>query len=460
LLIALQPANLPRLSSIRIDIGVLAFTLVVSIVTGIVFGLAPSLSASKLDVNTALKEGGRGASGSGSRLRMRSALVISEIALAVVLLIGAGLLIRAFWSLRSTNPGFNPENMLTLRLELPEARYKEIPTQTQFRQSVIDGLNSVPGIQAAMISELPLSGDLLTHNFIIEGRPPLPVGQEPELPIRTVIGKYFDAMGIPIIAGRDFGPEDTPNSPVVGLVNQAFVREYFPDEDPIGKRIRWARENAPLWMTIIGVVGDVSHRSLSIGEDPAFYASYVQQNQKWKRWMYLVARSDDVSSVLSRVKGEVWAADKQIPLTRVQTMNEVMAASLAEQRFNMTMMGVFAAVALVLAVVGVYGVVSYAVAQRTHEIGIRMALGASSTKVLASVMGQGLVLTGAGVVIGMAGAFALTRVLGNLLFGLGTSDPLTFAVIAGLLIAVALAACFVPARRAARVDPMVALRYE
>jgi ABC-type antimicrobial peptide transport system permease subunit len=213
-------------------------------------------------------------------------------------------------------------------------------------------------------------------------------------------------------------------------------------------------------MTIIGVVGDVSHRSLSIGEDPAFYASYVQQNQKWKRWMYLVARSDDVSSVLSRVKGEVWAADKQIPLTRVQTMNEVMAASLAEQRFNMTMMGVFAAVALVLAVVGVYGVVSYAVAQRTHEIGIRMALGASSTKVLASVMGQGLVLTGAGVVIGMAGAFALTRVLGNLLFGLGTSDPLTFAVIAGLLIAVALAACFVPARRAARVDPMVALRYE
>ncbi len=461
LLNTLKPANLPRLSAITIDGRVLAFTLGVSLLTGIIVGLVPALSASRLNVNEALKQGGRSATGGANRQRLHSLLVVSEIALALVLLIGAGLLIRGFWLLGSVDPGFDPANLLTMRIELPEARYQELPKQTQFRQSLLDGLNALPGVRAAMVSELPLSGDYLTHNFIIEGRPPLAPGDEPEVNVRSVGGDYFGTMKIALLQGRDFTALDRAGAPMVGVVNERFVSEYFADENPIGARIRWARQDPPQWMTIVGVVADVKHFGLNGAEEPAFYYSYAQLDQSWKRWMYLVVRGKgDPASLANQVKHQVWLLDKQIPVTKAQTMTEVMAASIAAQRFNMLLLGIFAAVALALAAVGIYGVISYSVTRRTHEIGVRMALGARSSDVLRLVIGRGMILTFIGVAIGLAAALALTRLMSSLLFGVTATDPFTYVSVSLLLAGKALLACYIPARRATKVDPMIALRYE
>lgn len=461
LLTALKPANLPRLTSIGIDGWVLAFTLGVSVLTGVVFGLLPALSASKLDVNEALKEGGRASTAGLGRQRVRSLLVVTEIALALVLLIGAGLLIKSLWRLSTIDPGFNSENLLTMRIELPESRYKEIPRQTNFRERALEAMNALPGVQAGMISELPMSGDRLNHNFVIDGRPPVSPGAEPDLETRTIAGDYLRMMGIPLLQGRDFGPQDRADTPMVGLVNESFVREHFPNETPIGARIAWARGNPRKWMTIIGVVGDVKHYGFNLPELPAFYTSYIQLDQPWKRWMYVAARADQNTATLAdQVKKQIWSVDKQIPVTKLRTMTDVMATSLAAQRFNMTLMGIFAAVALVLAAVGIYGVISYSVTQRTHEIGIRMALGAETGDVLRTVMRQGLLLAAAGVVTGISASFALTWVMSSLLFGVSATDPVIFGSISLILTGVALGATFIPARRATKVDPMIALRYE
>jgi len=460
LLTALKPANLPRLASIGIDGWVLGFTLGVSLLTGLIFGLVPALSASKLDVNEALKEGGRASTGGVTRHRVRSVLVVSEIALAVVLLIGAGLLIKNMWNLRTIDPGFDPQNLLTMRIELPESRYKEIPKQIQFRDRALEAVTGIPGVQAAMISELPMTENLM-HNFVIDGRPPVPPGEEPELETRTVAGDYFRTMGIPVLQGRDFTVQDKADAPPVGLVNQSFVREYFPDENPIGGRIAWARGNPRRWMTIVGVVGDVKHYGLNLPEEPAFYNTYQQQDQPWKRWAYMAVRADGGNANLAgQVKNQIWSVDKQIPVTKLRPMTEVMSASLAAQRFNMTLMGIFATVALLLAAIGIYGVISYSVTQRTHEIGIRMALGAETSVVLRGVLWEGILLAGIGVAIGLGAAFAVTRVMSSLLFGVSTTDPVIFASISIILIGVALVATFIPARRATKVDPMIALRYE
>ncbi len=461
LLVALKPDDLPLAAHISIDRWVLAFTFGVSVLTGVVFGLVPALSSSRLDMNEVLKEGGRGAAGGRLRQRVRSVLVVSEVALALMLLIGAGLLIKGFWRLRSVDPGFTPENLLTMRLELPETRYKEIPAQTQFREGLLERLNALPGVEAAMVSELPMSGDQLTHNFIIDGRPPLEVGSEPELDTRTVAGNYFRTMNIPVKEGRDLTPQDRADVPLVGVVNESFVRQYFQGESPIGKRIRWARMEQPQWMTIVGVVGDVKHFGLNQPEEPAFYSSYFQLQQPWKRWMYLVVRSQgDLNSLANRVKSEVWAVDKLLPVTRVKPMTEVMSASIAGQRFNLTLMSVFAITALLLSAVGIYGVIAFSVTQRSHEIGVRIALGAQTGDVLRLIVGQGLKLVLIGIGLGLLGAFAITRLMQSLLFGVSATDPATFAALAALLAGVALLASYVPARRATRVDPMVSLRYE
>ncbi|MCU1267441.1 MAG: efflux pump, inner rane subunit [Acidobacteria bacterium] len=461
LLVWLKPDNLPRLQEIGVDVRVLAFTFGISLLTGVVFGLLPAWTASRGGVNEALKEGGRSATAGGARQRLRSTFVVVELAVALILLVGAGLLIKTFRNLRSVEPGFNPAHLLTMRVELPETRYKEVDKQTRFRTQALAAINSLNGVQAAMVSELPLSGDSLNHDFVIDGRPPIAPGDEPSLETRSVMGDYFHTMQIPLRTGRDFGAQDfVENAPLVGIANDAMVRQYFPNEDPLGKRVRWARDAQVHWITIVGVVGDVKHFGLDLPEQPGLYSPYTQA-QPWKRWMTLVARTQsDPGSLTQAIKQLVWKVDSQLPLTKVQTMDEVAASSFAARSFNMLLLAIFAGLALVLAAVGIYGVMSYAVTQRTQEIGIRMALGARAPDVLKLIIRSGMIMTLIGVVIGLAGAVALTRLMTTLLFGVTPTDKVTFAVVSGVLIFVALLACYLPAHRATKVDPLEALRYE
>jgi putative ABC transport system permease protein len=461
LLIALKPQNLPRLDEIGVDLRVFGFTLGVSLLTGLIFGLLPAWSASRAAVNTGLKEGGRSASSSRSQQRLRNAFVIGELAVALVLLVGAGLLVKTFWKLRNVEPGFNPNHLLTMRVELPEARYKEVEPQTRFRTQALANINSLPATQAAMVSELPLSGDALDHDFLIEGRPPIASGDEPSLETRSVMGDYFHVMQIPLKSGRDFQSHDfDPNAPFVGIVNDEMVRQYFPNENPLGKRVRWARNPTVQWIEIVGVVGNVKHFGLDLPEQPALYSPYTQINS-WKRWMTFAVRTQaDPAAMTQAVKDQIWKVAAQLPITRAQTMDEVAATSFDARRFNMLLLTLFAGLALVLAAVGVYGVMSYAVTQRTHEIGIRMALGAQVGNVMRLVMKSGLVIAMVGVAIGLGGAFALTRLMRTLLFAVEPTDKATFAGVSICLLLIALAACYLPARRATKVDPLQALRYE
>jgi putative ABC transport system permease protein len=461
LLVSFKPENLPRLSEIGVDGRVLAFTLGISILTGLIFGLVPAWAASRGRVGDALKEGGRSATAGSARQRLRSVFVVAELAVALVLLVGAGLLIKTFWKLRSVEPGFNPNHMITMRVELPETRYKEVAPQTRFRKQVLAGMNSLPGVQAAMISELPLSGDSLDHDFLIENRPPIAPGDEPSLETRSVLGDYFKVMQIPLKRGRDFGPQDFDDkAPLVGIANDALVKQYFHNEDPLGKRIRWARDPEIHWIQIVGVVGDVKHFGLDLPEEPALYTPYTQINP-WKRWMSIAARTQgDAAGTAQALKQQIWKVDAQLPVTRLETMTEVTASSFAARRFNMSLLSLFAGLALVLAAIGIYGVMSNAVTQRTPEIGIRLALGASTIDVLRLIVRNGMTLVVIGVVLGLVGAFALTRLMTTLLFGVTPTDGLTIVVVSTVLIGVALVACLIPARRATRVDPLVALRYE
>jgi putative ABC transport system permease protein len=461
LLVALKPTNLPRLEEIGVDARVLGFTFAVSLLTGLVFGWLPAWTAARGSVSEALKEGGRSSTAGGARQRLRNTFVVVELAVALVLLVGAGLLIKTFWNLRSVEPGFNPDHLITMRVELPEGHYQEVASQTRFRTQTLAGINSLPGVQAAMISELPLSGDSLDHDFLIDGWPAIAPGDEPSLETRSVIGDYFKVMGIPLKAGRDFGPQDfSDNAPLIGITNDAMVRQYFKNEDPIGKRVRWARDQEIHWITIVGVVGDVKHFGLDLPEQPALYSPYTQI-QPWKRWMTFVARTQSDPGAMSlQIKKEIWKVDSQLPVTRVETMSEVSAESFAARRFYMTLLSIFAGLALVLAAIGIYGVMSYAVTQRTQEIGIRMALGANNRDVLQLIIRNGMLLVLIGVALGLAGAFALTRLMSSLLFDVVPTDGLTFGVVSLVLITAALVACYVPARRATKVDPLVALRYE
>jgi putative ABC transport system permease protein len=444
-----------------VDLRVLGFTFGVSLLTGILFGLLPAWTVSRGGVNEALKEGGRGATAGGMRQRLRSTFVVLELAVALILLVGAGLLVKTLSVLKSVEPGFNPDRLLTMRVELPEARYKEVDKQTRFRTQTLAAINELPGVKAAMVSELPLSGDSLNHDFVIDGRPPIAEGDEPSLETRSVMGDYFQAMQIPLKSGRDFTAQDfVHGAPLVGIANEALVRQYFQNEEPLGKRIRWARNPQVEWITIVGVAGDVKHFGLDLPEQPGLYSPYTQA-APWKRWTSLVVRTQsDPTSMAGAVKQQLWKVDPQLPLTKVETMDEVAAGSFAARRFNMLLLVIFAGLALVLAAVGIYGVMSYAVTQRTQEIGIRMALGARAIDVLRLIIRNGMSLVVIGVVIGLAGSVALTRLLVTLLFGVTPTDMLTFVTVSAVLIVVALVACYLPARRATKVDPLVALRYE
>jgi putative ABC transport system permease protein len=462
MLLALRPENLARLSGIHMDTRVLLFVLVVSVLTGIVFGMAPAWIAARADVAGALKESGRSTTASTMGHSIRRILVISELAVALVLLVGAGLLIKGFSRLRSVNPGFNSSGVITMYLQLPETRYGEIPKQTQFRRELLTRLNSLPGVQAAMVTDIPLGGNYVGHRFVIDGRPPVAVGGEPLVQTLSVMGDYFHVMQIPLRAGREFTPLDREGQPRVAIVNEEIVREFFPHEDPIGVRICWAGDvGPPRWMTVIGVVADVKHSGLNQPTDPAVYTPFSQNDERWRRFMTLAIRARDASpGLVEEVKKQIWSLDGQIPVSDVHAMDELIAVSLAQQRFNMLLLGLFAALALILAAVGIYGAMAYAVNQRTHEIGIRTALGAQRRDVLRLVMKDGAKIALFGIASGIAGALALTRLMASLLFEVKPTDPATFAGVAILLALVALAACYIPARRAMRVDPMVALRYE
>jgi putative ABC transport system permease protein len=461
LLIALGKDDIPRAVEVGIDWRVLTFTLGVSLLTGLVFGLAPAFHSSKTELVDSLKEGGRGATEGARRNSVRNVLVVSELAIAVMLLVGAGLLIQSLWRLQKVESGLRPENVLTFNVTLPETKYT-YEKQTQFFIDLKSRLESTPGAQSAStIFPLPLSGDRFSISFEIEGRP-LPPKDHPSADFFTTGVGYFRAMGIPVVKGRDFDDRDKHGATPVIIITETFARQQFPNEDPIGKRIHPGISSIDgedsTMREIIGVVGDVRNRGLNTEPRAAYYVPQTQI--PFSQMVAVVKTTSEPRSLISAVTNEVAAMDQDIPLFGMKSMEEYLSASVAAPRFNTTLLSIFAVVAFVLTIVGLYGVMSYSVAQRTNEIGIRLALGAQSRDVLWMVVKQGSVLIGLGLAIGLLGAYAATRVIASLLFGVTAKDPVTFAAVALLLGGVALLACYVPAWRATKVDPMEALRCE
>ena len=450
-------ARLPRIEEIRIDGTVLAFTAGVALLTGLLFGLAPALQASSADFHESLKEGGRQTGLGSGRQRLRSLLVVSEVALSLVLLIGAGLLIRSFVSVLDNDMGFDPSRVLALDLSLPLSSYGEPEKQAAFFKELLARVNRLPGVKgAAVVSHLPLGGNNTNSGLLIEGR----TWPRDELPLaddRLVSADYFRVLGIHLVRGRTFTPRDVESSLHVAVINESLARRFFSHTDPIGKRIdmQWKTSG---WQEIVGVVGDIKHDGLDLPSEPAVYVPYLQTPDSG---MTLVVRATgDPLGLVGAVRAQVYGVDRNQPVSRVRTMEELVAESVGPRRLSMSLLSGFASLALFLAAVGIYGVMSTSVAQRTHEIGVRMALGARRSDVMRLVVGQGAKLTLAGLGLGLAAALPLTRLLSVLLFGVSATDPLTFCGVSFLLTAVALLACYLPARRASRVDPMAAIRCE
>jgi putative ABC transport system permease protein len=461
-LVSLAPKTIPRVHEIAVDPRVICFTLLISVATSLLFGLAPALQASRPDLTGALKEGGRGSAGL-LRNRLRSALVISEVALSLVLLIGAGLMIRSFAKLNQVDPGFNPDRVFTAGVSLLRSKYPDDERVASFYSQLLERAAATPGIESAgAISDLPLLGSNTSDSFTIEGRPPVAKQEEPSTEYHVVTPRYFESMGIPLLAGRDFAGTDTKQSPNVVVINQTFARRHFAGESPLGHRLRLqGQERDPL--LIVGVVGDVRQLGLDKQPVPEAFVPFLQDplSETYQRSMTIVARTKSApGAVAGSLRAALTSLDKSLPVYDLKPMTEYLRDSLARRRFNLILLTAFSGVALALAAIGIYGVISYGVTQRTHEIGIRMALGAEKVDVLWLVVRQGMVMALGGVAIGLLASFALTRLMESLLFGVSVTDPLTFSVIALLLTCVALLACFIPARRATKVDPMIALRYE
>ena len=455
LLVKLSEGSIPPTAKVQIDATVLGFTLLISIITGLLFGVAPALRTARVDLIDSLKDGVRGAGESTLRNRTRSLLVVFESAIAVMLLIGAGLLVRSLIALQNVDPGFDPENVLTMRIDLSRNKYDTPEKASNFFQQLEARVAGLPGVEAVgSVTELPLSGQLNDIPFTVEDRPPVSPGQEFNADFRRVNQNYFNALRVPLLRGRNFTAQEVGQGDNVTIVSQQLVEAVFPNEEPLGKRLVSAIGKQAF--EIIGVAGDLRHSSLANQPFPAMYFPTLQSG----RTNLVIRTQGDPLSIVAAVRKEVQAIDPDQPIAAVKPMTEWVESSVAAPRYRTTLLGLFAALAMVLAATGIYGVMSYSVAQRTHEIGIRMALGARRADVLKLVVRQGMVLTVVGVALGVVGAFALTRVMASLLFGVTAKDPVTFAVVAALLIAVAFVACFVPARRATKVDPLVALRYE
>ncbi len=461
-IIKLIPEDLPRLAEISVDRAVLGFTFLLSLITGVLFGVIPAIQGSKTDLNEAMKEGARGNSG-GYRTKFRSALVIAEVAIALVLLIGAGLLGQTFLKLQRVDLGFDSNNVLTAMVELPSAQYTKPEQKIAFYQQLLDRVKTLPGVNSASgVLPLPISGDDANGSFEIEGRPTEP-GDEPQTDYTWINLDYFKTMKIALVEGRDFSVRDNLKSPSVVIVNETFAKRHFPDENPLGKRLilpfsSGDQDNLPV--EIVGIVKDIKQRAaLSEAASPMLYMAYAQL--PFFNQISLVVRTDTEPRTLAKaIQSEVTNLDKDLPLSEIKTLDQYLGNAVAQPKFSAVLFGLFAGVALLLSAVGLYGVMAYSVTQRTHEIGIRLALGAEKSDVLRMVVRQGMTLAIAGIALGLLVAFAATRLLETLLYGVNSTDTFTFITVVFVLAGVALVACAVPARRATKTDPMVALRYE
>lgn len=475
-ILALSNNSIPRAQEIGIDWRVLAFTFIVAVFTGIIFGLIPAIQSSKLQLHETLKESGR--SLTGGKNWARNTLVVSEVALTLILLIGAGLLIRSFYQLQNVNPGFEYSHLFSFNVSLPQKKYPTEQQTTNFYQQLTQNLKNLPGVQyVGAASGLPLGNNGWQTSFNVEGKPEPPSGQHPLMEACLASPDYFRTMNIPLIKGRFFTDQDNrqhlegkdlskldeEEKFISGInaiiIDTEFAKRHWPDEEPIGQRIRMGDDENPVIATVVGVVGRVKMEGLD--RDSNRVQGYFSFAQIPQRNMTLIVKSAiEPAQMINSARQQVLALDPNQPIYGIRTMDEIRNESVAPQRLNLTLLALFAGIALILALVGIYGVMSYSVTQRTHEIGIRMALGAKAGDVLKMVISQGMRLTLIGVVIGLIGAFGLTRLMSSLLFGVKATDPLTFAAIALLLATVAFFACYLPARRATKVDPMVALRYE
>jgi putative ABC transport system permease protein len=456
-LLSLAPTSLPRITEIHLDSGVLLFSLALSVVTGLVFGLAPAWLAARTDVNEALKQGTRGSTEGGARGRLRSALVVIEVTFALVLLGGAGLLARSFMQLAHVDPGFIPENATLLRLSLPQKKYAQDEQQTAFANSLLERVKNLPGVQAVGITHsMPLAGDYVL-GFNIEGRPPIAPSDLPSTNYYSVTPDYFRAMGIRLVRGRVFTPQDDAKAPRVAIINETMARQFFPNENPIGKRINIT--NGPdTWREIVGIVGDIKQYGVDKATSAQSYEPFAQV--PFTSLNVVIRTTGSPAALLGALRPAVYAVDKDQPVGIIRPLEEIMADSIARQRFAMTLLTVFSSVALVIAAVGIYGVMAYNVVQRTGEFGLRMALGAQQRDVLKLVLTQGGKLIGLGLVIGLLATLGASRAMGSMLFNTSAYDPLTLASITLLLGVVALVACFFPANRATKVNPIEALRTE
>ena len=460
-LVAISPGDLVNLQGVGLNFHVLALTVVVSLATGLLFGLAPALEATRLNLGDALKEGSKGAGGQSARSsRLRGALVVAEVALALVLLAGAGLMMKSFLRLQGIDPGFKQDKVLTMVMRLPGAKYTEDQQMVAFYRQAGERLRALPGVlDAGMVNYLPLYGGLGARTgFTVEGRPAPPDGEGPSADVRVTDASYFRTMGIPLLRGRGFTDSEIAEARHVVLISESMARQHFPGEDPIGKRVTVPMSLEPVPTEIIGIVGDVRYESLV---DEAYPTVYMPIPELTYPFMTLVFRTaGDPVQIAPAVRKALREIDPDQPVSDVRTMDEVMADTMGRARFNTLLLGLFAGLATLLAAVGIFGVMNYSVTLRTREIGLRMALGAQPRQVLMLILRNGLLLTAAGIGLGLAGALALTRVLSGLLFGVGSTDPETFAAIALLLTLVSLIACYLPARRATRVSPLIALRYD